>query len=35
MKKLFTAIRPEETLLLQYLERNGSPRCEDPECGLA
>ena len=32
-KHLF--IRPEETLLLQYLERNGSPRCEDPECGLA
>lgn len=32
-KHLF--IRPEETLLLQYLTRNGSPRCEDPECGLA
>ncbi len=32
-KHLF--IRPEETLLLQYLERNGNPRCEDPECGLA
>lgn len=28
-------IRPEETLLLQYITRNGNPRCEDTECGLA
>lgn len=28
-------VRAEETLLLQYITRNGNPPCEEADCGLA